>query len=88
MELYKLSNLFPIQCSIHKTRGTHEGIIVKFNTFYLKIYNNDNIEYRIQGFRYDYPVMIFEEIVNSNVLEDFCKQFNREDYLYSFIGRR
>jgi hypothetical protein len=77
----RLENLFPLPCLTIITRGTQDGIIVKFKTFYLKIYNRYDMTYDIKGYRYNEQLPIFEININDNKLREFCSKFTREDYL-------
>ena len=78
-DLHKLFELRPIQI---RTRGTEAGIILRFRTFYLKIYDAEvEQSYAVFGFRYHEKNPVFKEIVPASKFGDFAHQFNKEDYL-------
>lgn len=57
----QLQSYFPQATHIFRTSGTREGTIIKFNTFYLKIYDDDKEDtYIVEIYRYgcNDPVMI------------------------------
>lgn len=59
-ELYfKYFGVVPIH-----TRGTEEGVILKYKTFYLKIYNLSGMKYLVQGFNYGDQNPVFEDHVD------------------------
>ena len=78
-----IQSLFPMPCRMTTTTGTEEGIILKFRSFYLKIYNADNgkADYLIQGYRYDCDIPVFEDYVNRSDMRSYCSNFNVEDFL-------
>jgi hypothetical protein len=76
----RIEQMFPLPCYSFLTRGLGDGIIFKFKTFYLKIYDED-ISYDIKGYRYNEGTPIFETTVKENLLTDFCSRFTKEDYL-------
>lgn len=81
-DLYKL---FPLPSKSFTTRGMHIGIIIKFQTFYLKIYDHESENaYMIQGYRYHEQDPVFEKDVHAFQLREFASQFTQEDYLMRF----
>jgi hypothetical protein len=81
-DLYKM---FPLQCTTVPTDGIQVGVILKFKTFYLKIYDDKKSDsYIIQGFRYHEHNPVFVDKIPSYKILDFAKQFTREDYLLGF----
>ena len=80
-----LQELFPLPSTLVPTRGTQLGIILRFRTFYLKIYDADKENaYLIQGFRYHEQTPVFRENVASFQIRKFASQFTQEDYLIRF----
>lgn len=67
---------FKYHCEVIKTRGTQEGMILKFATFYLKIYD-DNVEntYIVEGYRYDNSGLVFRDIVPANQMREYASRF-------------
>lgn len=81
----ELHELFPLPSLSIPTRGTNMGVILRFKTFYLKIYDhNQEDAYRIQGFRYNEQNPVFEDIVLQWELRTFASRFTKEDYLIGF----
>jgi hypothetical protein len=77
--------MFPLPSRMIETRGTQEGMILKFKTFYLKIYD-DGVEdsYVVQGFRYKEKRPVFVETITSYQFRAFARKFTKEDYLVGF----
>lgn len=82
----KLQDYFQIKCkSCIPTGGLDYGVILKFATFYLKIYDSkDRNSYVVQGFLYKNPEMIFEDSIPLNGFKHYASMF-RDNYL---IDRR
>ncbi len=70
---YEYFGVIPIH-----TRGTEEGVILKYKCFYLKVYNNSIEEYVIQGFRYGDEVPRFVDTIPLNRMRAYGSQFKRE----------
>jgi len=80
-----ISELFPLPSIVIPTRGTMIGTIIKFKTFYLKIYDGEYEDsYIIQGFRYHKNNPVFVEEVSRFKIREFASRFTREDYLIRF----
>lgn len=76
---------FPLPSKNIPTTGVGEGVILRFNTFYLKIYDDDKSEaYIVQGFRYREQHPVFEYLVKMFEFRQFASQFTRENYLLEF----
>ena len=84
----ELNKMFPLPSTIHSTAGTQQGVIIRFKTFYLKIYEaiNHIDGYHVQGFRYYEENPVFDKEIPWRTFREFAKQFNREDYLTEFRG--
>lgn len=77
-----LKELFPLPCTYVETRGIGNGIILKFKTFYLKIYDDlKNDSYIVKGFRYTESNSIFEDSIRTKQMREYASQFRKEDYL-------
>ena len=78
-----IQSLFPMPSRMFTTTGMTEGLILKFRSFYLKIYDADNgkSDYMIQGYRYDKDHPVFEDYVNRSDMRKYCAQFTVEDFL-------
>ena len=79
-----IQSLFPMHSTaIHTTGGICDGLILKFKSFYLKIYDadGDNPRYLIQGYRYGEDDPVFEDYVNRSDMRKYANQFNIEDFL-------
>lgn len=71
-----LADLFKQPCTCVQTSGTQEGTILKFATFYLKIYDDeDNASYNVQGYRYNSPMRIFDDHVPANKMREYASRF-------------
>lgn len=71
----ELSNYFPYPCEIVETTGIGEGTILKFKTFYLKIYNGDNENtYIIKKYRYGCDKVISTDEVPYNRMREYALQ--------------
>ena len=81
-----IHDIFPLPSQNIPTRGTNMGVILRFKTFYLKIYDDTGEDaYLIKGFLYHRPNPLFEEIVLARDLRTFAALFTREDYLKTFL---
>jgi hypothetical protein len=78
----RIQQMFSLPCNSFTTRGMQDGIIIRFKTFYLKIYD-ENMSYDIKGYKYNEEQPVFEEIVSENKMREFCSKFKKEDYLMS-----
>lgn len=80
-----LASLFPIPCEANDTTGIGDGVILRFKTFYLKIYDYPGGDsWAIQGFIYGYPNPIFVHRVPYHQMRSYASQFIQDDYLRSF----
>ena len=72
----QLASYFPCSCQVVPTRGTREGLILKFETFYLKIYN-DNSEnyYIIEEYQYGIELPLNINRVHINQMREYASQF-------------
>lgn len=71
-----LAKLFKRPCKCFQTSGTQEGTILKFATFYLKIYDDEtNNSYNVQGYRYDSPMRILDDHVSANMMREYAAKF-------------
>lgn len=78
----ELKDLFPLPCTLVETRGIGNGIILKFKTFYLKIYDDPKEDsYIVKGFRYTESNPVFEDNIRTNRFREYASQFKREDFL-------
>lgn len=81
-ELYEM---FPLPCRCFETRGFEDGMILRFKTFYLKIYDHEcEDSYIIKGYRYNEQNPVFEETIESIHMREFAAQFTQEDSLARF----
>lgn len=70
--------------SIIRTDGYGDGVILKFKTFYIKIYNDDYDLYRLLAYRYNAELPIVEFKVKSPQLRDIIDKFQYDNYLIEF----
>lgn len=67
---YKYFGVWPIH-----TRGTEEGVILKYRCFYLKVYNESGTNYLVQGYRYGDQVPRFEDHISLTKMMEYASQF-------------
>lgn len=71
--LLDLKNLFHQPCECITTQGIQDGIILKFATSYLKIYDNKkNNSYHIEGYRYTCNTPVFIDDVPYNQIRQYA----------------
>lgn len=82
-EMDNLHELFPLPCEQFRTDGIGDGVILKFKTFYLKIYddNKDAYAYTIKGYLYNSPNPTIVDLVPYNKMREYASKFRSEDYL-------
>lgn len=77
--------LFPIPYTeVVQTTGIAEGVIIKFKTFYIKLYNEDCYTYELQAFRYNASIPIVDKTLDYQELKSFCAQFKQDNFLIEF----
>ena len=80
-----LHKLFPIQSKSFQTDGFQDGVVIRFKTFYLKIYDDKfTYAYHVQGYRYNEQHPVFEECVPVSKFRKFASRFTNDDYLHGF----
>lgn len=80
-----LHKFFPIPAVSFQTSGMQHGVVIRFKTFYLKIYDDESkYAYIVKGYRYGEINPVFEENVSVTKFRRFASQFTRDDYLYGF----
>lgn len=86
-QMEHLHELFPLTCIASiPTSGVQHGRVLKFKTFYLKIYEQGiNGDFNIQGYLYNKQNPMFIDEVSSNQLRSYAAQFTSDDYLESMI---
>lgn len=82
IDIGKLFKIKPL--STIRTDGYGDGVILKFKTFYLKIYNEDYDLYRILGYRYKADLPLVDIKVKSPQLRETVEQFKEDNYLLEF----
>lgn len=81
----ELHKLFPLKCTTILTDGVQAGVVLKFKTFYLKIYDDKKEDsYTIHGFRYHEQNPVFVENIRSWRMRDFASRFTKENHLIPF----
>ena len=73
-----LISYFPCKpWQVIETRGTREGLILKFKSFYLKIYNaNSENVYLVEGYRYGCNRLLLSDKVDYNKMREYASQFS------------
>lgn len=83
----ELADMFPLQCELVEATGISDGIILKFKTFYLKIYNDKKMNgYVIQGFLYGKQNPVIIDRVKETQMRAYAAQFTMEDHLRWMIA--
>lgn len=76
-----IDKLFPISpVESFRTTGQQLGQVIKFRTFYLKIYDEDINNYHIEGYLYGSD-RVFTEVIKRRDMRRWAAQFTRDDYL-------
>lgn len=83
-----LASYFPLPCETVNTGGIRDGIVLKFKTFYLKIYDAENGGWSVQGFLYGNDTAVFVHQVNQHQIRSYASQFVNDDYLRMFRMQR
>lgn len=85
LDLFMLGSIFPLECYSFPTRGMADGIILRFKTFYLKIYQaeDNTCDYIVYGYSLEYnnPKEVFVHRVPSSKMKRYASQFDSENYL-------
>jgi len=84
LHLEEIVQMFPLQpLSVINTTGIGFGLIVKYETFYLKIYDaeRNRLSYDITGFLYGKAEPIFSFTVPYRQITEFTKQIDEDNYL-------
>ena len=70
----QLANYFPFPpWQVITTRGTQEGVILKFHTYYLKIYDDDvEDSYIVESYRYGCNEAIGTDKVPANRMREYA----------------
>ncbi len=78
--------LFPIPCnSVVETTGVADGTIIKFKTFYLKIYDVKEFgKFNISGYLYNIDTPVFSKIITMYEIRKFASTFTKDNYLHQF----
>ena len=78
-ELYKY---FTIPCESYEAGIIDSGIVLKFNTFYLKIYDSKKTDsYQVLGYRYYESAPTFDVMIRYNRFKEFASTLNEDNYL-------
>lgn len=77
--------MFPLPSLVTETRGIGDGLVLKFKTFYLKIYDDKDDTYIVQGFLYNRVNPVIIDRVKTNQFRRYAEQFTREDYLKGML---
>lgn len=71
-----LAELFRQPCTSFRTTGTQEGVILKFHSFYLKIYDDDcEDRYIVEGYRYFHNFPSFCDKVPVSQMRSYAAKF-------------
>lgn len=57
------------------TRGTEEGVVLKYPDFFLKVYSGNGPEYIIQGYRYGDENPRFEDKIPFDHMREYGYQY-------------
>lgn len=71
-----LASYFKGVKGVVRTTGTQEGIIVKFQKYYLKIYNGvQGNTYTVQGYKYNDQTPMFTDFVKPDDMRQYAQRF-------------
>lgn len=71
-----LAELFRQPCTSIQTTGTQEGVILKFRSFYLKIYDDNREDgYIVEGYRYFHNSPLFCDKVPVTQMRSYAAKF-------------
>jgi hypothetical protein len=80
--LENLLRQLPIQGEIVPTTGIGFGVIVRFKTFYLKVYDEKRgSAYRVSGYLYDGNAKVWEYSIPYNQFDRLASQLTEDNYL-------
>ena len=80
----QMKDYFPYALSFLPTGGIGHGILVKFRTFYLKIYNHGRENaYVTEGWVYHHDAPVFVHSIPYNQFGAFAEQMDKDDYLHT-----
>lgn len=83
----ELQNMFPLKPRLVEANGYGNGKILKFQTFYLKIYpDNSTGRYIVQAYLYNKVNPVFIDRIYMSQMRKYAQQFTREDYLRGMIA--
>lgn len=69
-----LGELFPMPSEAIRTNGTQDGVILKFTSFYLKIYDALSKDaYIVEGYYYNNPTPIFNDQVPQKDMRQYAR---------------
>ena len=81
----QFTDLFPLRpLEVYLTDGYRDGIIFRFKTFYVKMYNCDYDTYEILGYRYHAYEPLVKMTVSTSELNDALGKFKEDNYLSEF----
>lgn len=84
----QLQDMFKLKPKLVEAAGYGEGKILKFQTFYLKIYpDRANGYYIVQGYQYYRQNPVIIDKVRISQMRKYAEQFTREDGLQGMIAR-
>lgn len=85
---YELYTMFPIRATASfQTTGVQDGMVIRFRTFYLKIYDHQSdYAYIVEGYRYHQMNPVFIDTIPVSKFRNFAAMFDREDYLSKYSG--
>jgi len=86
----EFTNAFPIQCRVVLQFEPEMVCIIRFATFYLKVYDHqeDRNCYIVQGGLYHKRDFSFSRYVPKNRFREFAQSFSRDDFLQSYDPNR
>lgn len=82
----ELHELFLLPCESVLTNGISYGVVLKFKTFYLKIYNDASSSgYIIQAYLYHKTNPVYIDKIEWTRFREYARQYTEEDYLRGMI---
>lgn len=88
METTEISQYFTLDHEVVETTGFGNGLVIKFNTFYLKIYDDiRNSCHIIEGYLYDHSLPVKTWKVTYGKIKGFAESIKCDNFLSDHIDK-
>jgi hypothetical protein len=87
MDINVISQYFKLDHDATGTTGIGNGVIIKFKTFYLKIYDDiRNNHYNVEGYEYSISIPVKKWEIPYNRLKKFARSIKSDNFLSDNIN--